>query len=78
MCWLFLKKPNSKIICMVEGPRQYSADLPQGGMKVTVILKVTGNETEVNKIYKLLKWHQLVPALMLSMLNSNNPYFIMI
>ena len=55
MCWLFLKKPDSKITCTVEGPRRHSADLPQGGLEVPVKLKVIGKETEVNKIYKLLQ-----------------------
>lgn len=54
ICSSFIRRGGS-IVCSVTGPRQYSADLPQGGLEVPCILTfTTANDKEGNKAKKLL------------------------
>jgi len=46
---------GGSIVCTVTGPRQYSANLPQGGLEVLCILiSTTSNDKEGDKVRKLL------------------------
>ena len=36
-CSLFIER-NGRIHCRITGPRQYSADLPQGGLEIPCVL----------------------------------------
>ena len=42
------------ITCEVTGPRQYSNDLPQGGLEVPCRLTFTGTGDDTSKVEKLL------------------------
>ena len=53
-CHLFLKKGGS-ISCTVNGRRQYSSDLPQGGLEVPCRLVFKGNKKNIDKIRLLLQ-----------------------
>ena len=50
---LFLFR-NGTIDCIVIGARRYSADLPQGGLKVTCKLVFNGEHEEIKKLKHLL------------------------
>ena len=52
VCCLFLKR--GYITCEVTGPRQYSNDLPQGGLEVPFHLTFTGTGDDTSKVEKLL------------------------
>ena len=54
VCSVFLRR-GELIFCRVIGTRQYSGDLPQGGMEVPCILTFQGESKEVAKAEKLLK-----------------------
>ena len=54
LCWLFIRK-DGRITCTVTGGRQYSADLPQGGLEIPCILRFEGGDKEISKVKKLLK-----------------------
>ena len=54
MCSLFLRKGGT-IMCSITGPRQYSADLVQGGMEVPCIYDFCGEDADVGKVEKLLQ-----------------------
>ena len=44
------------ILCMVKGPRQYSSDLPQGGLEIPCTLEfVSHKENQVAKAERLLR-----------------------
>ena len=51
---LFLRYSGS-IKCKVTGSRQYSRDLPQGGLEIPCQLTFEGNEKYIGKVKKLLK-----------------------
>ena len=53
-CSLFLRRGNF-ITCRVTGRRRYSADLPQGGLKVSCILHFEGQVKEFAKLKKFMK-----------------------
>ena len=54
VCSIFLRRGGS-ISCTITGIRQYSGDLPQGGLEVPCLLKFEGDEKEVIKAEKLIK-----------------------
>ena len=49
MCSIFIRR-GGIIYCTISGRRQYSRDLPQGGMEIPSILHFVGNEREFNKV----------------------------
>ena len=51
---LFLRQGGS-ITCKVTGSRQYSRDLPQGGLEIPCQLTFEGNEKYIDKVKKLMK-----------------------
>ena len=53
ICSMFLRR-NGTIMCRVTGNRQYSRDLPQGGLEIPCILIFTGNSEHLSKARKLL------------------------
>ena len=53
-CHLFLRK-GGNISCIVNGRRQYSSDLPQGGLEVPCRLIFKGNKKDIDKIKLLLQ-----------------------
>ena len=54
VCSLFLRRGGS-ISCRVTGGRQYSSDLPQGGLEIPCILTFNGNIQDLEKITELLQ-----------------------
>ena len=52
MCHLFLRR-GGHIACQVTGHRQFSADLPQGGLEVPCSLVFVGAEKEICKVKRL-------------------------
>ena len=48
-CYLFIKR-NGSISCVITGKRQYSIDLPQGGLDVPCLLRFRGVSDNVAKI----------------------------
>ena len=52
-CSVFLRR-GGVITCTITGVRQYSNDLPQGGLEVPCRLKFSASSKEINKIIKLL------------------------
>jgi len=52
-CALFLGRKGS-IRCTISGSRCFSADLPQGGLEVSCILKFQGDLKDVAKVRKLV------------------------
>ena len=52
-CLLFIER-NGRIHCRITGTRQYSADLPQGGLEIPCVLTFEGDKKEVTKIRKLI------------------------
>ena len=59
-CSLFIQK-NGSIKCTITGTRQYSADLPQGGLEIPCLLTFRGDKKEVMKVRKLLGTKLQVP-----------------
>lgn len=57
ICSLFLMRGGS-ILCTVVGSRNYSADLPQGGLEIPCTLLFKGKPKEINKL-KVLKIHEI-------------------
>ena len=55
VCSIFIRRGGS-LVCIVTGPRQYSADLPQGGLEIpcSYIFR-TNNQAESDKTRKLLE-----------------------
>ena len=53
-CNLFLRKGGA-ISCVVSGHRQYSSDLPQGGLEVLCQMLFKGTTKMINKIKSLLQ-----------------------
>ena len=54
VCSLFLRRGGT-IDCVVTGTRRYSADLPQGGLKIPCKLSFTAKARETDKLHILLK-----------------------
>ena len=54
VCYLFLGKEGT-IQCQVTGTRQYSVDLPQGGLEVPCKLTFSGETRLIIKVQKLLQ-----------------------
>ena len=52
-CLLFIER-NGRIHCRITGTRQYSADLPQGGLEIPCVLTFEGDKNEVMKVRKLI------------------------
>ena len=52
ICSLFIRRGGT-IECTVTGTRQYSTDLPQGGLEIPCRLLFSGEKKEINKV-KLL------------------------
>ena len=50
-CSLFIRRGGT-IRCLVTSGRQYSNDLPQGGLEIPCILKFTGQAKEIKKLIK--------------------------
>lgn len=54
ICSLFLRRGGS-VICRITGPRRYSADLRQGGLKIPCTLLFEAKNKEMRKLKRLLK-----------------------
>ena len=55
ICSIFIRRGGS-IVCVVNGSRRYSSDLPQGGLKIPCILKfVASNSNEAGKARQQLE-----------------------
>ena len=54
VCYLFLGREGT-IQCQVTGTRQYSVDLPQGGLEVPCKLTFSGEARLIIKVQKLLQ-----------------------
>lgn len=54
VCYLFLVRKGT-ISCEVTGSRQYSTDLPQGGLEIPCKLVFNGDARLINKVEKLLR-----------------------
>jgi len=52
LCALFIQR-GGRINCQVNGRRQYSRDLPQGGLEIPCVLAFSGEEKEVQKVKKI-------------------------
>ena len=52
LCSLFIRRGGS-ILCRITGSRQYSRDLPQGGLEIPCILIFKGTEKNVKKLSRL-------------------------
>ena len=61
VCCLFLRRGT--ISCEVIGHRQYSLDLPQGGLDVPCRLTFTGIQEDIEKVKKLLEKAPIEKAL---------------
>ena len=48
-CSIFLRKGGS-VMCEVTGRRQYSLDLPQGGMEIPCVYVFNGDEGDITKV----------------------------
>ena len=57
-CSLFLRH-SSSIKCKVTGSRQYSRDLPQGGLEISCTLTFEGDKVFIEKVKKLTKLTEL-------------------
>jgi len=53
LCALFIER-RGRITCQVNGRRQYSRDLPQGGLEIPCVLTFSGEEKEVQKVKQLI------------------------
>ena len=55
ICSIFIRRGGS-IVCLVDGSRRYSSDLPQGGLEIPCILKfLASNSNEADKMRQQLK-----------------------
>ena len=54
VCAMFLQQGGS-ILCQVSGNRQYSRELPQGGLEIPSILTFSGEEKGVTKVKDLVQ-----------------------
>ena len=54
VCAMFLQQ-GGFILCQVSGNRQYSRDLPQGGLEIPCILTFSGEEKGVTKVKDLVQ-----------------------
>ena len=55
ICSIFIRRGGS-LVCVVTGSRQYSADLPQGGLEVPCqYIFRTSNQAESDKTRKLIE-----------------------
>lgn len=55
ICSIFIRRGGS-ILCLVNGARRYSSDLPQGGLEIPCVLKFAArNEKEAAKTKRLLE-----------------------
>ena len=54
VCSLFLRRGRNSD-CVVTGTQRYSADLPQGGLKIPCKLLFTAKACETDKLHTLLK-----------------------
>ena len=55
ICSIFIRR-GGVIVCKVQGSRQYSADLPQGGLEIPYTLRFTSHiEKEADKAERLLE-----------------------
>ena len=53
---IYLRFLSGPILCTVKGPRQYSSDLPQGGLEIPCTLEfVSHKENEAAKAERLLE-----------------------
>lgn len=50
------------MVCQITGPRQFSADLPQGGLEVPCSFIFMGDEKEIQKVKRLTDLHLVVNA----------------
>lgn len=55
ICSSFLRRGGT-ILCKVTGSRQYSADLPQGGLEIPCTLIFAGISRDIEKVKKLIKF----------------------
>ena len=53
LCNVFLRRGGS-ISCIITGRRQYSRDLPQGGMEIPCKYRFVGSPKELNKVESCL------------------------
>ena len=58
LCALFLRRGGS-INCEVTGRKQYSRDLPQGGLEIPSILMLQGEKKHVEKLMKLIEHYRI-------------------
>ena len=54
LCALFIQRGGT-ITCQVIGSKQYSLDLPQGGLEIPCVLTFSGEQREVLKVQKLVE-----------------------
>ena len=54
VCSLFLRR-NGTITCHVTGRRQYSRDLPQGGLEIPCVYVFEGQGDDLDKVKKLMQ-----------------------
>ena len=52
-CYLFITR-GGNITCEISGSRQYSADLPQGGLELPCRLIFSGSAKDISKLENLL------------------------
>ena len=57
--WLLFVRHSGSIKCNVTGSRQYSRDLPQGGLEIPCTLMFEGDETFIEKVKNLMKFTDL-------------------
>jgi len=56
LCSVFIRRGGS-ITCIVDGPRRYSADLPQGGLELPCkLIFIAPSLLEYNKMEKLVRF----------------------
>ena len=52
-CYVFLGRPESRILCTVTGHRRYSRHLPQGGLEIPCRYTFHGEKFMINKVEML-------------------------
>jgi len=72
VCSAFLRRGGA-IESEVTGTRQYSADLPQGGMEVPCKLTFTASSKKINKLHKLLSLADFKQTSFIADENLNKP-----
>ena len=70
VCSMFLRR-GGEISCEITGRRQYSSDLPQGGLELPRKLKFSAASNEITKIRNLLMQAPKSDEFPLSITNSN-------